>query len=154
MDKNTIWGLLVMAAVFFAFMYFTGDDKKQAAAEEAATEQTAAQAEQKPEPLSDTDMDFLRTNLRDNGTLSESEGVKTYTLNRGGVSLTLTGDSVAGTVNVDGQPYTLAQINSGDASMTTQQRRRALDSVRSASARRVSAATAASSPSSTAKTPL
>ena len=130
MDKNTIWGLLVMAAVFFAFMYFTGDDKKQAAAEEAATEQTAAQAEQKPEPLSDTDMDFLRTNLRDNGTLSESEGVKTYTLNRGGVSLTLTGDSVAGTVNVDGQPYTLAQINSGDASMTTQQRRRALDSVR------------------------
>ena len=136
MDKNTIWGLVVMAAVFFAFMYFSPRDKQPTDNVSGQTEQSAAQAEPEADPLTQTDYDFLRANLRDNGTpVATDGGSRAYTLTQGAVSLRLDGDSVSGTVTVDGHPYTLAQLNARDASMTTAQRRAALAQVRGLSER-------------------
>lgn len=136
MDKNTIWGLVVMAAVFFAFMYFSPRDKQPTDNVSGQTEQSAAQAEPEADPLTQTDYDFLRANLRDNGTpVATDGGSRAYTLTQGPVSLRLDGDSVSGTVTVDGHPYTLAQLNARDASMTTAQRRAALAQVRGLSER-------------------
>ena len=136
MDKNTIWGLVVMAAVFFAFMYFSPRDKQPTDNVSGQTEQSAAQAEPEADPLTQTDYDFLRANLRDNGTpVATDGGSRAYTLTQGPVSLRLDGDSVSGTVTVDGHPYTLAQLNARDASMTTAQRRDALAQVRGLSER-------------------
>lgn len=136
MDKNTIWGLVVMAAVFFAFMYFSPRDKQPTDNVSGQTEQSAAQAEPEADPLTQTDYDFLRANLRDNGTpVATDGGSRAYTLTQGAVSLRLDGDSVSGTVTVDGHAYTLAQLNARDASMTTAQRRDALAQVRSLSER-------------------
>lgn len=136
MDKNTIWGLVVMAAVFFAFMYFSPRDKQPTDNVSGRTEQSAAQAEPEADPLTQTDYDFLRANLRDNGTpVATDGGSRAYTLTQGPVSLRLDGDSVSGTVTVDGHPYTLAQLNARDASMTTAQRRAALAQVRGLSER-------------------
>lgn len=136
MDKNTIWGLVVMAAVFFAFMYFSPRDKQPTDNVSGQTEQSAAQAEPEADPLTQTDYDFLRANLRDNGTpVATDGGSRAYTLTQGPVSLRLDGDSVSGTVTVDGHPYTLAQLNVRDASMTTAQRRAALAQVRGLSER-------------------
>lgn len=136
MDKNTIWGLVVMAAVFFAFMYFSPRDKQPTDNVSGQTEQSAAQAEPEADPLTQTDYDFLRANLRDNGTpVATDGGSRAYTLTQGAVSLRLDGDSVSGTVIVDGHAYTLAQLNARDASMTTAQRRDALAQVRGLSER-------------------
>ena len=99
MDKNTIWGLVVMAAVFFAFMYFSPRDKQPTDNVSGQTEQSAAQAEPEADPLTQTDYDFLRANLRDNGTpVATDGGSRAYTLTQGPVSLRLDGDSVSGTV--------------------------------------------------------
>lgn len=131
MDKNTIYGLLLMAAVFFAFMYFMPRDEQPTT--RSAKDDTTAQAPavERPEPLSDTETGWLRTNLRDNGTRQVSEsGVTSYHLVRDGVDLTLSGDSISGSITVDGERFSYAQINGTDASMSSQQRVRALAELR------------------------
>lgn len=124
-----------MAAVFFAFMYLSPRDEQTATENTDKSEQPTAAAEPKAEPLTQTDYEFLRTNLRDNGTPVQTDGGKAYTLNQSAVSLRLDGDSVSGTVAIDGQTYTLARINSDDTSMTTAQRRAALEQIRGLSER-------------------
>ena len=61
MDKNTVWGLVLMALVFFAFMWFSPKNEENTAAEDkTATEQTAAENSQlTPDSLSTTEMGWL-----------------------------------------------------------------------------------------------
>ena len=133
MDKNTIYGLILIGLVFFAFMYFSPHDEQAAETETKAKTEQPAPVMEKPEPLTDTETGWLRTNLRDNGTATSAEGATVYRLQYGALDLALKGDSISGTVMVDGKPYSYAQINGNDASMNSQQRVAALKILRNVS---------------------
>lgn len=133
MDKNTIYGLILMAALFFAFMYFSPHDQ-QPTDTKAVKETAQTPVMETPEPLTDTEAGWLRTNLRDNGVATTTDGITTYTLHRQGIDLSLKGDSLSGTIILDGKPYTMAQLNdNADPAMTSAQRIEGLRQLRALS---------------------
>lgn len=136
MDKNTLYGLLLMAAVFFAFMWLTpksdqGSDKSS----DLQTSGQTASASATPDSLTANDMEWLARNISDQGETSVlSDGTRVSTIDRGGVSLSAIGDSVWGTVLVDGRPLTLADIrNCNLSAMTIAQQRKAVEMLRQTS---------------------
>ncbi len=134
MDKNTIWGLLVMAVIFFGFMYFspkkepTQTDAGQSA--KAPVEQPATPVAQQ---LSDTELGWLRDNIRAHGTATRAEnGVVSYTLTQNALHLTLTGDSLSGTVTLtNGNKVDYAEVvNPATTLITVAEQSQALDLIR------------------------
>lgn len=133
MDKNTLYGLLMMAAVFFAFMYFSPKEKQPTDGAPADTEQPDA-VPISADALSDNEMQWLRANMREQGTLAAEGETRTYAIHQNGVDLTLTGDSISGTVNVEGKTLTWSDIIAArPEAMTLAEQRAAVDKVRSLS---------------------
>ncbi len=63
-----------------------------------------------------------------------ADSTRVYTLNQDGMNLTLRGDSVTGTVTVNGRNLTWADVAAGDLSkMTVAEQRKAIETVRTAS---------------------
>ena len=113
MDKNTLTGLLLMAAVFFAFMWLR--PKPEAIpAEGTATEQTEtqqAESQQAANTLSATELGWLKDNIMQNGVRAEGDTTgNVYTLSSPGIELTLKGDSLTGSVTVDGKQVSLQAL--------------------------------------------
>ncbi|MDE6631851.1 MAG: YidC/Oxa1 family insertase periplasmic-domain containing protein, partial [Muribaculaceae bacterium] len=135
MDKNTVYGLILMALVFFGFMYFTSPDpatvEEQAQTEKSVTESqpTAAAV------FTDTEREWLAKNILSNGTPVASEDGRTVVeLNSNGVHLVLAGDSIYGTVNVNGKTLNWQDIASNNLSaMTAAEHTAAIDKVRALS---------------------
>ncbi len=133
MDKNTIYGLLLMAAVFFGFMWLQKPEQQPDAAVASAAEQTEA-APAGPDSLSATELEWLASNIAQTGTAQEIDGVRVVTLDRGPVSLRLAGDSVSGTVTVDGKAYSLEEIEKADPAVVAPAvQRQAIELVRKTS---------------------
>ncbi|MDE5839975.1 MAG: membrane protein insertase YidC [Muribaculaceae bacterium] len=136
MDKNTAYGLILMALVFFGFMYFTTPDP--AAVEELAqNEQTLAENDSPVASaiFSDTEREWLAKNILSNGTpVTTDNGSPAVALNSGDVRLTLVGDSIFGTVSVSGKSLDWNAIVANDLSaMTASEHTAALDKVRALS---------------------
>ncbi len=128
MDKNTVYGMILMALIFFAFMYFSPHDSEPVNDNTASKEQTNTASTPAVTPLTAEESGWLRNNIRDYGTRTESG----YTLQQQGLSLQLTGDSLSGTINVDGKAVSITSILTGqgvDAAL----RAKALEQLRKAS---------------------
>ena len=136
MDKNTATGLLLMAAVFFAFMWLS--PKKTPAQDEQMTEETAQQAAQVAttvDSLSPTEKEWLLKNIVEHGeTVILADSTHATRLADGAINLVAVGDSVTGTVTIDGETLNWADICRKDLKkMTVQQQRKAVEAVRNAS---------------------
>ena len=135
MDKNTVYGLILMALVFFGFMYFTSPDpaavEEQAQAEQAAADKTPTAAAL----FSDTEREWLAKNILSNGTpVATENGASAVALQSGDVHLTLVGDSIYGTVAVNGKQLQWSDIVSNNLSaMSAAEHTAAIDKVRALS---------------------
>ena len=135
MDKNTVYGLILMALVFFGFMWFTSPDPA-AVEEQAQTEQTLADNNQTaPAIFSDTEHEWLVKNILSNGTpVAADNGATAVAINSGDVHLSLIGDSIYGTVTVNGKELDWNAISARDLSaMSAAERIAAIDKVRALS---------------------
>ena len=135
MDKNTVYGLILMALVFFGFMYFTSPDpaavEEQALAEQAAADKTPTAAAL----FSDTEREWLAKNILSNGTpVATENGASAVALQSGDVHLTLVEDSIYGTVAVNGKQLQWSDIASNNLSaMSAAEHTSAIDKVRALS---------------------
>lgn len=135
MDKNTIYGLLLMAAVFLGFMWLSPkndnptEPQKEPEAKEAQTAAKGADA------LSPEEQGWLVNNINTNGesvVLPDSTHAMRY--QDGSIDLTAVGDSVFGTVKVGGRALAWNDVTAGDMSkMSVAEQRKAVDLVRESS---------------------
>ena len=135
MDKNTVYGLILMALVFFGFMWFTTPDPATVE-EPAQTEQSAvADNQTAPALFSDTEREWLVKNIQSNGTpVATDNGTTALAINSGDVHLSLVGDSIYGTVTVNGKDLDWKAISANDLSaMSPSEHTAAIDKVRSLS---------------------
>ncbi len=135
MDKNTAYGLILMALVFFGFMYFTSPDPA-AVEQQVQSEKTVADNQPTAAAIfTDTEREWLAKNILANGTPVPSEDGKTAVeLNSNGVDLTLVGDSIYGTVMVNGKTLSWKDITANNLSaMTAAEHTAAIDKVRALS---------------------
>ena len=134
MDKNTLNGLLLMFLVFALFMWLT---PKEQPADNGPDPDTAVQTPvaTSVDSLTSAEREWLVKNISDNGhvrILADSSRV--YTLNQDGMNLSLRGDSVYGTVTVNGRDLDWAAVAAGDITrMSVSEQRKAIEAVRMAS---------------------
>ena len=134
MDKNTINGLLAMVVVFLVFMWL--QPKKEQPAEKRAEE--TEQAIQQPTALnmlSDSEREWLVNNIKANGTPETlSDSTRAYHLTQGQLDLTLRGDSISGSVNVNGKMIAWSDIvNNKQNVISAQEQSMALNLIRNIS---------------------
>lgn len=137
MDKNTINGLLAMLAVFILFMWLSpknNTENERSAQEEQAIQGTPVATTL--DSLTQQESEWLRSNIIENGvpeTLADS--TRAYRLEQGPVNLTLAGDSVWGTVEVEGEKLAWGDLSSPAAAtkIGIKRQRKAIDIVRQAS---------------------
>lgn len=135
MDKNTVYGLILMALVFFGFMWFTSPDpanvEEQGRAEQTVVETPPAA----PALFSETEREWLIKNILTNGSpVATADGKTAVEINSNGVRLSVIGDSVFGSVAVNGKDLNWKDINSGNMqAMTAAEHAAALDKVRAIS---------------------
>ena len=127
MDKNTIYGLILMALVFFGFMWLSPkQDEHKGDTTNKHTEE-AVSAPPTADALSQQEKQWLTENIKNNGTQSDGN----YTINQGGVNLTLINDSVTGTVKVGDKTLDWKDVeNFNREKMTVQEQNKAVEAVR------------------------
>ena len=135
MDKNTIIGLLLMAAVFFGFMWFAPKDKIEIPEEEIENPEASVVPVAAIDSLSPSEMKWLVRNIIDHGNaVASADSATLMNYSNGVVNLTTDGNSVSGTVNVDGVNLDWKEVETADLSkMTATQQRKAIEIVREAS---------------------
>jgi len=136
MDKNTVIGLLLMAAVFFGFMWLS--PKKAPVEESYRTEEVANDMSANHttvDSLSAAEKEWLVKNIIENGeAVVLADSTHAARLNDGAINLTAVGDSVSGTVTVDGVALDWSDVLRADLKkMTVKQQRKAIEAVRTAS---------------------
>ena len=135
MDKNTIYGLLLMAAVFFGFMWLTprNEADKTPADDKSATQQEAPATG--PDHLTDVEREWLVNNIREHGeTAVLGDSTRIFRINENGVDLTVRGDSVYGNVTVEGHVLDWGTVSRADLTkMTPAEQRKAIEAVRNIS---------------------
>ena len=135
MDKNTVIGLILMAAVFFGFMWFAPKDKIEIPEDNVEQAVPAVVPVAAIDSLSPSEMKWLVRNITENGTaISGNDSIPLINYSNKVVNLTTDGKTVTGTVMVDGVPLDWQQVENADLSqMTAVQQRKAIEIVREAS---------------------
>lgn len=137
MDKNTIYGLILMALVFAGFMWLS--PKPENGGDTGASSRASAETEQPallPDSLSGQEKEWLAANIRSNGEpVSLPGGGVGSRLSDPAMQLTLAGDSISGTVYVDGNAYDYRELTDASSSIPAGVRRQAFETVRQASTR-------------------
>ena len=134
MDKNTGIGLLLMAAVFFGFMWLS--PKKEAAAidDDDTTAPTAVQPSS-TDSLTATEKEWLVKNIIVNGdAVILPDSTRASHLKDGNIDLTVAGNNITGTVNVNGKTLDWNDVANTDLTkMSALEQRKAVEIVRTAS---------------------
>lgn len=135
MDKNTLNGLVLMVAVFLLFTWLAPKNKEAQPDAESPDVTTETPVATTVDALTPSEKSWLIQNITAQGTVHVSEdGTRSYSINDNGMNLTLTGDSVTGTVTVSGRNLNWADVVAGDTSkMSVAEQRQAIALVRSAS---------------------
>ena len=135
MDKNTLNGLLLMAAVFLLFMWLSPKGKEESNNADANSAQTEQAASVNAEPFSPTEMEWLANNISNNGTVTTlADSTRVTRLSQAGVDLSLKGDSVFGTVTVNGRQLDWNEVRNADLSkMSAAEQKQAIEMVRNLS---------------------
>ncbi len=115
MDKNTISGLILMAVVFFAFMWLSPKDNSSAeSADTNKTEQAAVPVPTSIDSLSVNEREWLVRNVQQYGeSMTLSDGRRVSVLNQGALHVIVDGNEVTGTFTVDGRIIPLEQALAG-----------------------------------------
>ncbi len=130
MDKNTLNGLLLMLLVFLAFMWFQPKNDNKENLEDQSTEQ-GTPVSLSVDSLSATEKGWLISNIKENGvpqTLSDS--TQAYQLVQGPLNLTLVGDSIYGTVEVNGNKLAWGDITSNSGKLSIDEKHKGLEAIR------------------------
>lgn len=124
-----------MAAVFFGFMWLTPRNEAVTEPEREQESAAAAQAVATVDSLSATEKERLVKNIIEHGeTVVLPDSTHASRLSDGVIDLVAVGDSVRGTVTVDGQTLSWADICRADLKkMTVKQQQKAVETVRKAS---------------------
>lgn len=124
-----------MAAVFFGFMWLTPRNEAVTEPEREQASAAAAQAVAAVDSLSATEKEWLVKNIIEHGeTVVLPDSTHASRLSDGVIDLVAVGDSVRGTVTVDGQTLSWADICRADLKkMTVKQQQKAVETVRKAS---------------------
>jgi len=132
MDKNTITGLILMAAIMFGFLYMMKPSEAEIAAERERAEAAAAQASQNNAPaaavFTPADSTALAAAVRSMGT-PDGKGRTVFTDG----TVALTADSLAGlsgTVDAGGATVDIIELLGNRAALTNAQSARAAVAVR------------------------
>lgn len=132
MDKNTITGLILMAAIMFGFLYMMKPSEAEIAAERERAEAAAAQASQNNAPaaavFTPADSTALAAAVRSMGT-PDGKGRTVFTDG----TVALTADSLAGlsgTVDAGGTTVDIIELLGNRAALTNAQSARAAAAVR------------------------
>ena len=135
MDKNTIYGLILMALVFFGFMWLTPRETPEPPTDTAADTATAEAAAPAADSLTETEREWLVKNIAETGEqVVLADSTRAARLTQGAVSLTAAGDSIWGTVVVDGATLQWRDIEAGDLrKMSALQQRKAVEAVKALS---------------------
>ena len=135
MDKNTVTGLLLMAVVFFGFMWLTPRNTPESEPEDSGSVQATAPQVSSVDSLSDTEQEWLVKNIIEHGEqVVLADSTHAARLSDGAINLTAVGDSVSGTVAVDGKLLSWKDICRADLKkMSVQEQRKAIEMVRTAS---------------------
>ena len=129
MDKNTVRGLILIGLVFIVFMWLSPKQEPSQTPAQKQAEATASREahETLPDRLEDRQIDWIKENITDNGTtVATGEGVVSKQISGSGYTLTLTGDSLSGIVNVDGTGIPVASVLAADTTYSIDQRRQAV----------------------------
>lgn len=123
MDKNTIWGLVLMAAIFFGFMYCNKPSQEQIQQQQSAATSTEQQAPALSGAylLAPAQMSHLRQAVL---SLGSDSAYTDQALN-----LRLTSAGVEGTVTVNNQPVSLAALTDSASTVDPAVRRQAVATV-------------------------
>ena len=134
MDKNTIYGLICMAAVFFLFMWLQ-PKPEPADSKPAADNVEAAAPAATVDSLSSQEIDWLRANIAEHGqNVVTADGVHAMAYSDSTLNLTLAGDSIYGTVKAAGKSFDFNDVRHADLhKMTMAEQRAAVEAIRSIS---------------------
>lgn len=125
MDKNTITGMLLMAAIIFGFMWLQQPSEEELAARRQQAEaqrvevEKRAQAEQESRMLGNVDtisvseLNLLRAAIQQYG---EAGSMGEMTLKGDGVEVAVAGDELTGTIMLDGSAISVAEALSNTSS--------------------------------------
>ncbi|MDE5886369.1 MAG: membrane protein insertase YidC [Muribaculaceae bacterium] len=134
MDKNTGIGLLLMAAVFFGFMWLS-PKKETVTIEDNDSPSQMAQQPATADSLTSTEQEWLVKNIILNGeSVILPDSTHASRLKNGAIDLTVAGNKVSGTVIVDGKVLDWNDVCNKDLKkMSALEQRKAVEAVRTAS---------------------
>lgn len=128
MDKNTLWGIVMMAAIFFGFMYCNkpAQDSTPSATEQTAAEAVAATVSH-PDSIDEATSAALAQAVRNLGT---SAGRGTYVLADEAFDLRLDSTVVSGTVRIGTDSVNVADLRTASGGkLNAAQRTRAMQAI-------------------------
>ena len=128
MDKNTLWGIVMMAAIFFGFMYCNkpAQDNTPSATEQTAAEAVAATVSH-PDSIDEATSAALAQAVRNLGT---SAGRGTYVLADEAFDLRLDSTVVSGTVRIGTDSVNVADLRTATGGkLNAAQRTRAMQAI-------------------------
>ncbi len=131
MDKNTLWGLVLMGAIMFGFLYLSKPSEAEIAAERERSEQARAQAESKNTPtvvpFTAADSSALAGAVRAMGKTTDNA----ISFSDNNLDLSLDNENgLSGTVSAGGAKADIRDVLANKASLTAAQSAKAAHAIR------------------------